>query len=463
MTTQTTSAPSWRALFKGANGRIVIVLSGSIALYAITTYITGAVLPAMTEQLHGDRLYAWVNTAFLAASIVGSASASALASRFGIRASYLLGFLVFAAGSVLIAVSPTMEVVVAGRAAEGFGGGLLSALAYVAVSITLPAELWGRATALVSAMWGVGGIAGPAVGGLFGTADVWRLPFVLLAGIALALALQAQRSVKTAGGGRSAAGRHRGSIAVPSLLIVLLAVSGFSAAALFDGPVRLGWFAASVALLGMFLIVDARSKTSLLPRATYLRGSDLRWIYLLVAVLAGSVMVEAFIPLFGQTLGGLPPFAAGYLGAVPSVGWTTAQFLSASVASERTKRTLRTIGPVVTLAGFVALAVTPATSGLGMLWWLPALLAIGAGVGLAFPHLAVAAMSTGRDEGESAQASAGISVVQLLSNTVFTSVCGLLLSTRIAGVSDPQVMATGLALIVAAGVAVAFAGLRRNR
>jgi MFS family permease len=463
MTTQTSSAPSWRALFAGANGRIAVVLSGGVALYAVTTYITGAVLPAMTEQLDGDRLYAWVNTAFLAASIVGSASASALTARLGLKASYLLGFLAFAAGSLLIALAPSMEVVVAGRAVEGAGGGLLSALAYVAVSATLPENLWGRATGLVTAMWGIGGIAGPAVGGLFGTADAWRTPFVLLAAFAAALALLARTSLKIAGRPSDTGKATGGSLAVPSLLIVLLAVSGFSAAALFDGVVRLGWFAASVLLLGVFIVVDARARTSLLPRLTYARASGLPWVYLLVAVLAGSVMIEAFLPLFGQRLGGLAPFAAGYLGAVPSVGWTVAQFLSAAAAGERARRVLRTVGPLITLAGLVSLAVTGVMAGPWMSWWLPALAAIGAGVGLAFPHLAVAAMSTGRDEGESAQASAGISVVQLLSNTVFTSLCGLLLSTRIAGVTDAQVMAAGLAVVVAAGVGVAFIGLRRSR
>jgi len=461
MTTQTSSAASWPALLRGGNGRIAIVLSGGVALYAITTYITGAVLPAMTEQLHGDRLYAWVNTAFLAASIVGSAGASALTVRLGLRNAYLLGFLAFAAGSALIAAAPAMELVVAGRAVEGVGGGLLSALAYVAVSATLPEALWGRATGLVTVMWAVGGIAGPAVGGVFGTADAWRLPFALLAVCAGAFALLAQASLKATGGRNGAGGASGGAVAIPSLLIVLLAVSGFSIAVLFEGMVRLCWFAGSILVLGMFVVVDARSRAKLLPRATYARGSGLRWIYLLVAVLAGSVMVEAFIPLFGQRLGGLSPLAAGYLGAVPSVGWTIAQFFSASVTGDRTRRVLRTVGPLITLAGLLFVAVTGVMNGPWMLWWLPSLAAIGAGVGLAFPHLAVAAMSTGGDGGASAQASAGISVVQLLSNTVFTSFCGLLLTTRIVGITDAQVMAAGLALVVAVGVGVAFTGLRR--
>jgi hypothetical protein len=92
----------------------------------------------------------------------------------------------------------------------------------------------------------------------------------------------------------------------------------------------------------------------------------------------------------------------------------------------------------------------------------PALIAIGAGVGIAFPHLAVAAMSQGRDETESAQISAGISTVQLLSNAIVTSLCGLLLATEITGLTPAQVMATGLTIIVTIGAVGSLLGLRKT-
>lgn len=457
MTTGKLQPSTWRALLRGANGRIALVLSGGVAAYAVTTYITGAVLPALSTELNGDRLYAWVNTGFLAASVIGSVSASPVIGRLGLRASYLLAFGLFAAGSAVIVTSWTMEVVVAGRAVQGLGGGLLAALAYVAISALLPESLWGRATGLVTAMWAIGGVAGPALGGLFGTPGLWRIPFVVMAACALALMVVTRFSVATAADGS----RARGSVAVPSLVLTLLAVSAFSVGVLFDGPTRLAWCVAGILVFLLFLVVDSRAAMGMLPKATYARGSRLRWVYLLVAVLTGSVMIEAFIPLFGQRLG-LPPFAAGYLGAVPSIGWTVAQFTSVSATAARSRAALRTVGPVVTLAGFVTIAATGGLGGPWMLWWLPGLAAIGAGVGMAFPHLAVAAMAMGRDDADSAQTSAGISVVQLLSNTVFTAFCGLLLTAHIGGLTDAQGMAGGIAIVVAIGAVLGLTGLRRT-
>ncbi|MUL64793.1 hypothetical protein BOO86_10000 [Mycobacterium sp. CBMA 234] len=456
-TNRTATKPGWGDLFSNGNGRVSLVLAGGVAMYAITVYVTGAVLPAMSAQLHGARLYAWVNTGFLAASIAGTAFASTFTARRGLRQAYLTAFTVFALGSAIIAIAPSMSIVVAGRAVQGIGGGLLSALAYVAVNALLPQSLWGRATGLITAMWGIGGIAGPAVGGIFGTGAAWRTPFVILAVAATALGALA---VVTVNDHRS---RTESTPAAPaSLLVVLAAVVAISLAVLVEGSARLALFAAGVVLLVVFFFIDARSRASLLPRAAYARQSRLGWLYLLAAVLSGGIMIEAFIPLFGQQLGGLSPFLAGYLGAIPSIGWTLGQLFSSSVTDPHTQRRLCSVGPAVTLFGFVTLAISGIMTGPWALWWLPALLAIGAGVGVAFPHLAVAAMSQGRDETESAQISAGISTVELLSNAVFTSLCGLLLATHIAGLTSAQVMAAGLAIIVAIGSAASLPRLRKT-
>jgi MFS family permease len=456
MKQQTRVDGSWRALLAGRNGRIALVLAGGVALYAISSYAVGAVLPALSADLHGGRLYGWVNTAFLAASILGSASAIAVSSRVGLRMTYVVAFGTFGVGSLVVLAAPLMTFVVLGRFVQGLGGGALTALAYVAISQQLVETLWARSTALVTAMWGVGGLVGPAVGGVFGTSGSWRIPFAALAVAAALLAGVARWSLQPSGRDST-----RTAIPILSILLVLLAVTAVSAAVRFDGLARLSCFGAGILLLLVFLLTDARARGSLLPKLAFQGSSRLPWIYILGAVLAGSVMIETFVPLFGQKLGGLPPFAAGYLAAVPSIGWTTAQFLSSSVTSPRTRKVLLVVGPLTNVVGIIVLALFGTTTGPWLAWWIPALLAIGGGVGMTFPHLAVATMQIGRDDDQSSQASAGLSVVQLLSNTVFTALCGLLIVSPVAGLTNAQVLACGLLVVVAAGVMVSALGFRR--
>ena len=175
MTTQASSTPArWRHLFSGGAGRVSVVLAGGVALYAITVYLVGALLPAIARELDGEALYAWVNTAFLTTSIAASASAGVLSRRLGLRVTYVIAFALFAGGALIVLTAPSMAAVIAGRAIQGLCGGSLAALAYVSINALLPRALWGRATALITAMCGIGGIVGPAIGGLFGEGSAWR-------------------------------------------------------------------------------------------------------------------------------------------------------------------------------------------------------------------------------------------------------------------------------------------------
>ncbi|MBA5791107.1 MFS transporter, partial [Escherichia coli] len=61
----------------------------------------------------------------------------------------------------------TMPWMLAGRTAQGFGGGILFALSYALIRVVFDARLWSRAMAMVSGMWGVATLCGPAIGGIF--------------------------------------------------------------------------------------------------------------------------------------------------------------------------------------------------------------------------------------------------------------------------------------------------------
>lgn len=119
-------------------------------------------------------------------------------------------------------------------------------------------------------------------------------------------------------------------------------------------------------------------------------------------------------------------------------------------------------GAVVTVAGLAGLAaIGGGLDGLAVVGWLLALLAVGVGVGLAFPNLIVAAMTSVDDPDESAQASAGISTIQLLSNALFSALCGLLLALPVSEAAPAQVMAVGLLAVVTLGAVAAAVGLRK--
>src|SRR4051794_40648590 len=145
-------------------------------------------MPSAVADIGGHRYYAWGTTGYLVALGAAATTVHATGMRIGPRVSYLLALSVFGVGSLACALAPTMEMLLVGRTVQGAAGGLLAGLGYAVINTALPSSLWTKASALVSAMWGVGTLVGPAAGGLFSQFSSWRWAFGMLVALAAAIA-----------------------------------------------------------------------------------------------------------------------------------------------------------------------------------------------------------------------------------------------------------------------------------
>src|SRR5213079_382128 len=108
------------------------------------------------------------------------------------------GLALFAVGLLIGGLAPSMPVLVAARAIQGFGAGAIPAVAYVVIGSTYPDALRPRMFAVLSTAWVVPGLAGPALAAFVADHIGWRsvflglLPVVIVAG---SLALRELRSV----------------------------------------------------------------------------------------------------------------------------------------------------------------------------------------------------------------------------------------------------------------------------
>lgn len=453
---------SWGELLKGRQLGAMVVLAGGVALYATNVYVTTALLPSAIADIGGERLYAWSTTIFLLASVVTSVLVSRLLAGQGSRRAYLLALLFFVVGTLLCAVAPTMPVLLVGRALQGAGGGLLAGLGYALIRSTLPSALWTRASALVSAMWGVGTFVGPALGGAFAQFGAWRGAFIALALLASGIAVIVPKVLPAT---RTEADRT----AFPLVAIVLLA----SAALVVSVASVIATLLASAIglLVGLLLIVafaanERRSTVRVLPAATYQGTSRLRWTYLTIALLAIGSTTETFVPLFGQRLADLAPLAAGFLGAAIAAGWTLGELPSADASKPSTTRRIVIAGPVVLAVGLTLTALTQhaGAGGWSITAWVIALIIAGAGIGMAWPHLATTAMSSVTDPGEGDKASAAINTVQLVANAFGAALTGVAVNL---GEPDPARSAHylfgGFAVLAILGLATALAATRPTR
>jgi MFS family permease len=454
---------SWRELLGAKYLGTSVVLAGGVALYATNEFLTISLLPNTVAEIGGSRLYAWVTTLYLVGSVVAATTVNPMLVRIGARSSYLLGLAVFGVSSLACGAAPTMEVLIAARALQGVAGGLLAGLGYAVINAALPRSLWTRASALVSAMWGVATVVGPATGGLFAQFGLWRWAFVAMA---ILTALMATLVPIALPAGRASAETPSLRVPVWSLVLIGAAALAVSVAQIPRNVVATaGLLAAAVVLVGLFAVVDWRMHAAVLPPSVFGPG-PLKWIYLAMGLLMVGAMVDTYVPLFGQRLAHLTPLAAGFLGAALAVGWTVSEIVSASLESPRAIGRVIVAAPVVVASGLALGAFTQrdnASAGTVAAWTL-ALLVAGIGIGMAWPHLSVRAMDSVDDPAEGVAAAAAINTVQLISGAFGAGVAGVVVNTTEGGdAMSARWLFAVFAALTGAGVVASYRAVRTTR
>ena len=450
----TITTGSWRELLGPKTLGACTVLAGGVALYATNEFLTISLMPSAVADIGGHRFYAWVTAVYLVGSVMAATTVHALLMRLGPRWAYLLGLSVFGAGSLACAAAPTMEIMLVGRTVQGVAGGLLAGLGYAVINTALPSSLWTKASALVSAMWGVGTLAGPAAGGLFAQFGSWRWAFGVLVILTVAMAVLVPIALP-ARGDEERGNSVRTSIPVWSLLLLGAAALSVSVAGIpQDVRATAALLALGGALVAVFTYVDRRLPAAVLPPSTFGSG-PLKWIYLTLGVLMAATMFDMYVPLFGQRLAHLTPVAAGFLGAGLAIGWTVGEIGSASLRSSRVIRRTVAVAPLVMAIGLAIAALTQfeeAPVGLVAVW-AAALLITGTGVGIAWPHLSAWAMSCVDDPAEGPAAAAAINTVQLICGAFGAGLAGVAVNLTDTGDATPaRWLFAAFAVLAALGV-----------
>lgn len=450
------AAGGWRELLGPKNLGAATVLAGGVALYATNEFLTISLMPSAVADIGGHRFYAWVTTVYLVGSVMAATTVHATLMRLGPRGAYLLGLTVFGLGSLGCALAPSMEVLLVGRTVQGAAGGMLAGLGYAVINTALPSALWTKASALVSAMWGVGTLLGPAAGGLFAQYGSWRWAFAVLVLMVVAMsalvpcALPARHDTVRTDPGVA-------KIPVWSLLLLGAAALSVSMAGVpHDGRATAGLVAVGVGLVLLFVVVDRRVEASVLPPSAFGPG-PLKWIYLTLGALMAATMVDMYVPLFGQRLAHLTPVAAGFLGAGLAIGWTVGEISSASLSRQRVFVRTVAVAPLVMAAGLTVGALTQQVdaSGVRVAAWALGLVVTGAGVGIAWPHLSAWAMSKVDDLAEGPAAAAAINTVQVISAAFGAALAGVIVNVADTGDATAARWLFGAFAVLAAVAAVA--------
>ncbi|HEX6689303.1 MAG TPA: MFS transporter [Solirubrobacterales bacterium] len=335
---------------------LVATILGSTVVFLDSTVVNVA-LPAIADGLDaGLAGQQWVVEAYMLTLVSLLLVGGSLGDQFGRRRMFVFGLIAFGATSILCALAPTVELLIAARALQGIAGALLvpGSLAIVAASFEGAAR--GKAVGTWTAWTGIATVLGPAGGGALVEALSWRAIFwvnIPLIAVTVALTLhsvresrdpEAFRGIDWLGIALSAAG-----LAGPVFALIEQPTRGWG------DPVVLVSMAAGIACFALFVLHEARARHPMLDLSLF-RIRNFRVANLTTfSAYAGLIGGLFFVGLFLQQVAGYSPIEAGLATTPVSL---ILFFLSprwGKLASGTGPRLPMSLGPIVGGVGLILL------------------------------------------------------------------------------------------------------------
>jgi EmrB/QacA subfamily drug resistance transporter len=308
----------------------------SIALFMVTldNLVVTTALPVIRKSLGaGITDLEWTVNAYTLTFAVLLLTGAALGDRFGRRRLFAIGLGIFTLASAAAALAPSVEALIAARAAQGIGGAIVTPLTLTILSSAVPAEKRGVA---LGAWGGISGLAvaiGPLVGGAVTEGIAWQWIFWLNVPIGLVLAPLALRRLSESHGPSTRLDLPGLALASAGLLgIVWGLVRGNQAGwSSFEIAVSL---TVGMAVLGAFVAWELRAPAPMLPMRFFRNRTFSFTNAASLAMFFGMFGSIFLLSQFLQTAQGYSPLAAG-LRVLP---WTVAPVFVAPIAGALSDR-----------------------------------------------------------------------------------------------------------------------------
>ncbi len=335
-----------------------------VAIAAFDGLALVAALPSIADDLGGVALLPWVITAYLATSAVAGIMAGPIIDAVGVRRTFRATGVWFLFASAAAAAAPNMELLVAARALQGIGGGLVISVALTAVGLAYPQRLRARAFAANSMVWGTLGFGGPVItAGLLAVAG-WRMIFVVQLPItALALAAGWRTLPSTRDKPQRIVMDGRGI----ALIVGLVAASLFAVAQVgVRWPLAAVGAVAAIAFGRAFWANSGRTDGPLVERI-HITRFPLKRIHLTSGlVLIAGLAADNYLPLYMQTTRGRSESFAAFSVLFLTVGWSSAAFLVSRLLERWREADAILVGSILMIP-----AVIWAGVGVALTWPIP--------------------------------------------------------------------------------------------
>jgi EmrB/QacA subfamily drug resistance transporter len=381
-----TTRKRWLALYVLCLGDLMIVLDSTIVNVA---------LPSIRDDLgFSETSLAWVVNAYLLTFGGFLLLGGRLGDLFGHRRLFVYGISLFTAASLACGLATSQWFLVGARAVQGLGGAVVSAVA-LSLLMLLFTEHGERAKAMgvFGFVLSGGGTAGVLLGGILTDLLSWHWIFLVNVPIGIGVVFLSRRllpeeQLHPAAGSLDVGGAV--SVTGALMLAVYAIVNGNAKG--WTSAQTLGLLGGAVALLAVFLIVEARARSPLV-RLGLLRLRNFATANALGILMAAGLFATFFFSaLYLQLILGYSPLRVGLAYLPSTLVWGATSLMLSDKAVMRFGIKPPLVGGLLIMAAGVLLFARAPVGGSYAVDILPTMLLQGFGAGIGFNPILLAAM-----------------------------------------------------------------------
>ncbi len=428
---------------------LLAVLLG-IFLAALDQTVVGTALPRIVTDLRGNDVYIWAFTSYLLTATVSGPMYGKLSDIYGRRPIFIIGVVIFLAGSMLAGLSGAMWQFIAFRGLQGLGAGALFPVALAIIGdIFAPSER-GKYQGFFGAVFGLSSLIGPAIGGILTDTVGWHWVFYVNVPLGAVSLFVIWRTLPVHH--EADADRHIDYLGASALVAALVPILiGFTnkQTGEWTDPAVGGLIAIGLVFLAVFVWVESRAHEPILPLGLFRIRAFTASVMAFFLAAMGFFAAVVFLPRWYQVVNGSSATESGYQILPLLLGLIVSAVASGQLVARTGRYKALIVGALITTAGglFLLTHLRPDTPQ-PLIWLWMVVAGLGVGPSFAIFTLVVQNAVPVRSLGT---ATSSLTLFQQVGGTVGLAVVGSFFSSTFIDEVPRQMAAAGVPSQIAAG------------
>lgn len=404
---------------------IMIAIIAAMFFSAINQTIVGTALPRIIAKLGGMDYYTWVITIYLLTSTIATVLVGKLSDIYGRKPFILTGIVLFMIGAFMAGTSGDIFQLITYRGVQGVGAGIIMATAFTAVGDLFAPRERGKWSGIMMSVFGFASVVGPALGGYIVDHMEWHWVFWIFLPLGIVAFIMILTMFPKVERKPSESIDYFGSLFLTLTIVpMLLAFSWAGTKYAWGSSQIVGLFACTLVALVIFIWVESRVKSPVLPLSLFKNGIVTISNVIGFIMNAGMMGALMYTPFFVQGVMGISPTYSGYVTMPMSIGMVVTSAISGQLITKTGKyKRIAIIGIIIMVIGMMIMHYMNTISVTVL-----SMIVFGFGLGLGMPvfSLTVQNAVSPKDLGV---ATASSQLFRNLGGTIGIAVMGTIMST----------------------------------